>query len=62
MTKREFQRQKRMQFKNLCRYIEITNIVNDCAYLPKEQYAKLIKGLDLIYEARDELRSWWKWA
>jgi len=62
MTKREFQKQKRIQFKNLCRYIEISGITGNSGYLPELQYYKLIKGIELIREAKKDLHSWWKWA
>ena len=62
MTEREFRRQKRVQFNNLCRYIDITDIRLACTHLPADQYLKLAKGIDLIFEARKELRPWWNKA
>lgn len=60
MTEREFKVWKRRQFKNLCSYIESLDIRVDSAYLPKHQFELLHKGIELIYEARRQLRPWWR--
>jgi len=32
------------------------------AYLPEKQFQKLKDGVDLINEARNDLKDWWKKA
>ena len=62
MTEREFKVWKRRQFKNLCSYIKILDIRLASAYLPKDQYDILNEAIEMIYEARKQLRPWWKKA
>ena len=60
MTLRQFKAYKRKQFKNVCSFIETSDIRLGCAYLPENQYKQLVKAVDLLTQTRDELREWWK--
>ena len=62
MTERQFKALKRRQFKNLCSYIESLDIQLASAYLPKDQFNMLSEAIEMIYEARNQLRPWWKKA
>ena len=56
MTDRQFKAWKRAQFNSLCSYIETLDIQLASAYLPKDQFNILSEAIEMIYEARKQLR------
>lgn len=59
-TMTQFKRAKRKQFKEVCAFIEASDISRGCAYLPDLEYKRLSEGISLILLARERLRPWWK--
>lgn len=62
MTKRQFKAWKRKELKKICDTLRGSDITTGGVYLPNEQYLKLSKGINLLYQVQNELRPWWKGA
>ena len=59
-TEKEFRAEKRRQYLAFRRAIRDSEIRLGSAYLPKEAFQKLVRGLALIEQSYEICKPWWK--
>lgn len=58
LSEKQFKRWKRADFKNTRK--ALSELKTGCAYLPNHAHLKLKNGMQLIEEAYELCKPWWK--